>query len=686
MSASNTENNEGSSSSQDRLSSDAGVDKQGNHSAQAVVTGSTTTQSTSSAPHPQRHPKRARTPFLVAGFVMLLVSAVAMFFAFEKRNTCEKCKRMVRKMQEWRGRYEVDEPGCRIPYIDPDDGVILQDWFSGDDTTCSPQPRYFLSTVARDKKNCLVVNESILLQDYNTRPDQIRCTYQTIEARLDRDPWINEYLAKEAKELHWDHCFDEPYALVECNTRSYVQTLFMAKDVSSTKQNTSMVEFIPEKRLSVLVLGVDAVSRANFLRLMKSTLEKIQRIFGNDTFDLRGFNKVGANSAPNQIPFLTGKRFRHEEHVIHNEFFEEFASFVWENFSEAGYATFFDENMMKYGLFNHPRRRGFRDMPVDYWPRPLALKRDEYRHKGSLLGPVSYLCIGNEHVATTMMNYWIQIQRVSTSPTFSYLWFAETTHDSVTGGKNMDSILPNFFDEFERLDSANNTIIFFLSDHGYRMAPYRETPLGALEDMLPLAFVLLPRRYRTLYPEDVKRLGENSYRLTTPYDIHATLMDLAVLSRNQRVEFTDLGQSLLSTTISPLRTCEAAHIDPQYCACYTRDAVDASIMSLSGKMAEATLAKINQILKDNNVARICVAFDAPRVLRIVAMRPSAAEAGAKFVKMIVGSNIEVVRFEAVFKIVNETFSMIGFPDRLDRYSPHSRCVELTPYEKYCYCK
>lgn len=624
--------------------------------------------------------------FILAYLIHLYVSP----FSFEARN-----QRLLERMKMWKGRYEVDLPGCRIPYVDPFDPVIMEDWFGDDTTTCSPQPRYIFSTELRGNQTCLVVHNSVLLLDYGLLPDRLNCVYRIIGPRFNQEPWMNLYSYSESKKLEFHQCFDDPYIWIDCDVKQelrYKQTLFIAKDVPPRTKYISVDtrlppilnrKLIPEKKLNVLVLGVDAVSRVMFHRLMQPTFRKLQRMYGQNMFELTAFNKVGANSAPNQIPMLTGKRFRHEEHLNNGEYFDDFGSFIWDNFSAAGYTTFFAEEQMRYGLFNYPSRNGFRDIPTDYWPRPLTIPRDQWRRK---LRDYSG-CMGDEHVSTTLLRYWIEVAKVSTSPTFSYIWLSEATHDSRTGAKTADLIVSQFLTDFERAGLHENTIVFLLADHGYRIGWFRETALGALEDLLPFAFVLLPRSYRKTNPTDVKLLEENRNRLTSPYDIHATLLDLAARHRGRLLEGTAKGESLLSARISPQRTCEAAGVEPQFCACYTQETVDPSSTSLRViEMAEEAVDAVNQILRDNDDEELCHIFRRPEVLRIEGLGPPTDDSDFKFYKLTVGVHIDEVKFEAAFEIVDGFPKLIGVPERLDRYYLHSLCLTETFYEKFCYCK
>ena len=70
-------------------------------------------------------------------------------------------------------------------------------------------------------------------------------------------------------------------------------------EVEKRSQNTGK----NRQRLSVLVLGVDAVSRLNFYRQMpktKSVLESMHAI------ELLGYNGIGFGKLPNLFPLLSG--------------------------------------------------------------------------------------------------------------------------------------------------------------------------------------------------------------------------------------------------------------------------------------------------------------------------------------------------------------------------------------------
>ena len=97
------------------------------------------------------------------------------------------------------------------------------------------------------------------------------------------------------------------------------------------------------------------------------------------------------------------------------------------------------------------------------------------------------------------------------------------SHDWIEAGHFLDvpysQLLTRLFDE-KLLD---NTLLIFFSDHGFRYGPLRQTHTGEVENRLPFIFIHLPKDFNKTFAD---KLRQNQYRLTTPFDIHATLTHL----------------------------------------------------------------------------------------------------------------------------------------------------------------
>lgn len=116
---------------------------------------------------------------------------------------------------------------------------------------------------------------------------------------------------------------------------------------------------IRKKPLHVLVLGVDSVSRLNAHRQFPKTLKYLQS--KKNFVELFGYNKIGGNSVPNQIPLLTGVPwYGGLEERLGSNYFDNLSRYVWDYYEQRGYRTMYFEELYTYGLFTYPSYKGFR--------------------------------------------------------------------------------------------------------------------------------------------------------------------------------------------------------------------------------------------------------------------------------------------------------------------------------------
>lgn len=109
-------------------------------------------------------------------------------------------------------------------------------------------------------------------------------------------------------------------------------------------------------------------------------------------------------------------------------------------------------------------------------------------------------------------------------PLFSMIWSALYPHNH---DHNLIQLVDNDYADFlNRLETKghlDNTILFFISDHGQRYGPLRETLIGWYEDRLPNFWVYLPPKIKQKHPDFAKAMEVNSVRLTTTYTLYWTL-------------------------------------------------------------------------------------------------------------------------------------------------------------------
>jgi hypothetical protein len=125
-------------------------------------------------------------------------------------------------------------------------------------------------------------------------------------------------------------------------------------------------------QVSVLILGVDAVSRLN----MERELPQLRQVLLSpplSAIPMLGYNKVGDNTFPNVVPLLTGLAesqlaqacsWRDAKTKI------DACPFIWRLFTERGYRTAYGEDCTWMSTFNYAKT-GFVQPPVDYYARPF---------------------------------------------------------------------------------------------------------------------------------------------------------------------------------------------------------------------------------------------------------------------------------------------------------------------------
>jgi phosphoglycerol transferase MdoB-like AlkP superfamily enzyme len=106
---------------------------------------------------------------------------------------------------------------------------------------------------------------------------------------------------------------------------------------------------------------------------------------------------------------------------------------------------------------------------------------------------------------------------------FAYISIADLTHDDFNTAGYLDEPTHKLMTKLFEENLVEDTVIFFFSDHGIRLGAITSTHSGSIEARLPFMFIHLPKGYMNEY-RDI--LSVNQYRLTTPFDIHSTLLHI----------------------------------------------------------------------------------------------------------------------------------------------------------------
>ena len=411
----------------------------------------------------------------------------------------------------------VKEP-CVLPNIDPYDPAIRKYVWTPDPIVCDQIPllTYF------DRKGYLHVNYTA---SKLIKLDEVSCSYSIVNRKDDFElEFTPEVTLEKPVYVHGDvvrvRCYDEKHTLKQDHIHLHV-------DYKTTLQRRKLQEET-EENLSVYIFGIDSTSRLNAERKLKRTMRYIRQEMGGYVFE--GHTKIGENTYPNIVPFLTGRKaYTPETSMDVND-----VPFIWKNFSAQGYVTYFTEDFPEMCSF-----KGFHNPPTDHYILPFFIALRQQRayqvHNVMLyiesqfirLSKSSPLCHGNKPTFRLLFDYFERFFNVySKKRKFIMPWYNELTHDHLNLLEHADLHLFNHFKFLKNRGHLDNTVLIFTSDHGLRVNAVRNTAIGRIEDRMPLFAIVLPKYLKERYPHIGRAMSLNTKRLTTHWDAYALLTDI----------------------------------------------------------------------------------------------------------------------------------------------------------------
>lgn len=593
------------------------------------------------------------------------------------------------KFKQQDSGFFVKTVGCRIPFLEPFDKTVIKFVTKVKQFNCSAVP-----SLVNSNLNTLHVDETLLnvYNISNVTNQYLNCSYQAFSRR---DPKSNEA----------DNLYD-------WGPKIYFNFSVVVKDefvkVTCTVNQTKKIyedfhAFVPVKRvknikksgkkLNVLIIGIDSISRLNLERQLPQTklfiTKKLRAV------EMIGYNKVGDNTFPNLIPILTGKTIEELTDLCWKNSNTKFdkCPFLWKNYSGQGYLTAYAEDSSWMGLFNY-QRRGFQAQPTDYYWRTFNYLAE--KQLGHYKPYNAHLCIGPRETYKVLGEYVKKfIVSLKSVPYFGFFWSTSLSHDNL----NYPSLGDNYYEElFKYLKDSktlNNTVLIFLSDHGMRWGDIRSTHQGHLEERLPFLFFAFPTWFSKLYPTAVANLKRNSRRLTTPFDLHETLADLlnptslitdAIKKRSRNLS-NQTGISLF-LNIPENRTCLTAGITAHWCTCQKSTEIDKN-STIVIQAANFTIDFINKQLEGY---KSCTALHLDSIL------DSRLQTSNDYLKnnstindytVILKTEPGAGLFESTVRCIHcndkNDFQMTGTISRLNLYGNQSACITDFHLKLYCYC-
>ncbi|XP_016961569.1 uncharacterized protein LOC108032218 [Drosophila biarmipes] len=436
-----------------------------------------------------------------------------------------------------------------------------------------------------------------------------------------------------------------------------------------------------DKRPSVLLWGIDSISRMTLELSMPRMYEYLN---AQHWYELQGYNKMGDNTFPNLMAVLTGFNKTHANDQCQPDKVGglDACPLIWKDFKAKGYTTGFAEDWSAYSTFDYSSR-GFLRPPTDMYGRPLILAV-ERELKMTVQSQLPF-CLGRKSSSEYIYDLGVQFARVNRNRTFfGMLWTNTFSHNDFTMPSAMDEKMVKYMRTLDRNGVMDNTIIIFFSDHGSRFGPLRVLDSGFVEERLPFIYIRVPRWIREKYPKFVQNLQVNRNRLTSPYDIHATLRHILELDTPTEKLPHPEGCPTCHSVFEEMawsRNCSQAGIEDHWCACDTFSKVpttDPSARSMSTQLVEA----INQFVAGKKGTRRCRRLKVDRISSVQQRGTS----DQYLIQLTVQPSSAIfeatVKWDASAGVISIRVPSIS---RLDSYYGTSHCSSVKETKKFCIC-
>lgn len=575
----------------------------------------------------------------------------------------------------------VNTPSCFIPMMDAYGPTVKKLVHVNKHTNCS---RYHFITYRDNYK--VVVNKTSVSKYYKSTFK--RCLYTPFTKAGTSDKSV-KYLSKQARNFTdsikattpfaFVHCFSKNETLIEKQVYAFV---FRNKTIDKIMEKRYKHKDIKKRPMNILLFALESTSRLNFIRHMNWTYSFLMKDLGG--VEMFGYNKIGLNTFPNMVPVLIGMK---EGDMHYKGKYLDKYPFVWKNLSAAGYRTFMSEDDCGIATFQY-LKKGFAAPPVDHYWRTYMLGRQGSNRYG--------YCTGNQLVVEAIIDSMMEFVEVyHDAPHFAFSLISKPTHDNNNGLGIEDLPYYRMLKNLQKKQLLNNTVVIFMGDHGSRYGSLRNTFQGRLEENLPGLFLTLPEWFRKEHKNLYENMKSNAKKLTSNFDIYATLMDIIDIGKGNSsyIYKGKYGKSLLRK-IPMSRTCSDIGIPPIYCACSSYKKINSSDVMVKNASV-FVVSKVNNFLKD--VKDLCTKLtlkETMRAQKTVVNEKFIAEKHTKIVDYVVTVKVNPSKaiFEAGVRYNHDTKNMtlLGSISRLNKYAGQSDCLRKKKNtlitERYCFCK
>ncbi|XP_051863579.1 uncharacterized protein LOC127566078 [Drosophila albomicans] len=583
------------------------------------------------------------------------------------------------------GEYFVYTPTCHMPAINP---------FARDALKIFKKAAY--KSCDNDKDMISVrYDETERIYSLHMNVANISCCYKSILRYGAGNNAEKSYKLSVCVDFQQDFKVPLDVDGIITNCRKLNTTKVVQKDAFNFVQakksnlNKTIEKDLSQRRPSVLLWGIDSLSRMNFQRTMPQMFKYLRE---ENWYELQGYNKMGDNTYPNLMAILTGFNSTRAYSVCKPKELWGMTNcpIIWKEYKRCGYFTAYAEDWAWGATFNF-NKKGFVTPPTDYYARTFMLAIEK-ELKRKVASNIPY-CVGRRHSAEYIYDAALQFTKVyRNESSFGMFWTNSFSHNDFAMPSSMDTRMLEYMRSLNQSGVFDSSIIVFFSDHGMRFGRLRALKSGYLEERMPLMYIWLPHWFRLQYPQFERSLQRNRNRLTSPYDIHATLQHILQLEtppdKLPHPEGCASCHSVLHE-VNVSRSCRDAGIDDHWCTCSGMLNVsqsDTVIEEAANQLVNAT----NDYLIAKHFGNLCQQLKLSRIL------------SAQRINKATKKDLEyyLIRYEVKTKRTKATFEattswskktnrvQIEVPDisRLDEYNNLAQCLKDAVARKYCICR
>lgn len=438
---------------------------------------------------------------------------------------------------------------------------------------------------------------------------------------------------------------------------------------------------------NVIIIGLSSMSRLSFHRTMPVTANFLK--------DKGAIEFMGYNTATNDpqitdlVPVLMG--------LSHSELKTicwpgpsttlDRCPLIWDRFKDAGFFTALLEDTAKLSILNinHFKFPGFSYSPTDYYLYPF-LQEVENTKAGNPY------CLGSKFAFQFMLDYLVDLTTVlMPSRLFGMVWESSVTYKEQNNPMLLDYSYKTMIKKLDDSGYLNKTVLIVLSDHGAGHGNMTKTEQGwkDLEQRLPILYVLPPPSFSKDYSSAYENLKDNSGRLTTPLDLHDTLIDLLDVEAINNEELAIRTQTTKNRSYSLFlqipgnRTCTSANIANQLCTCFNTMTTKESNMEAK-EASKHFITHLNGLISTYTA---CAKFNLEKIVKIQEVYDdNNKEKAWRDFQIVVRTAPGGREFETTMRLNDKSiWSLTGAIKNRNMNVQHSHCMKENKLKMYCYC-